>query len=266
MPAHLLSISLASALQQLQTCLEKAPLALSFQVIVSLQEDAPPHYEARCILSKEDDKLPTALLFETATINALGTELEQRIIEQIWELRAKTQTTNRSDRLISINLTHNSIVNIPFLEWLKNKLSENSIWASQLVFQISETDALVAQHHLAHFGEVLQQSNSAAAISQFGCTPNPLGYLSLLPAEYVKLDVGMLKKIDSSQECFQHLIDTVAKLHSKGVKVVAPMVEELSLLVLLQQARVDLVQGHCLHSPSNSMNFEFPRTQTLKFS
>jgi diguanylate cyclase (GGDEF)-like protein len=266
LPAHLLSISPASALQQLQICLKETLLPLSFQAIVNLQEDDSPHYEARCALSKGEDKLPTALLFEAATINALGAELDQRIIEQIWELLAKTKKTNRPDMRISINLTHNSIVSIPFLEWLKAKLSENSIWASQLVFQISETDALVAQHHLAHFDEALQQSNSAAAISQFGCTPKPWGYLSLLPVKYVKLDIEMLKKIDTSQECFQHLVDTVAKLHSRDIKVVAPMVEKLSLLVLLQQAKVDLVQGHCLHSPSDSMSFEFPRAQTLRFS
>lgn len=263
LPAHLLSISPESALKQLQLALKKTPLALSFQATVNLQDDALQHYEVRCLLSRNEDTLPTALLFETAARNALGEQLDQRIINQVLQLLSEV---NQSGLRLSINLSHNSLVSKKFLHWLTDRLTKNSAWAAQLVFQISETDALVAQHHLAYFCESIGRLGSKIALSKFGCTPDPLRYLSLVPASYIKLDAEMLAKIHVNQEKYENLHDMVGKLHDTGLRVIAPMLEELSILLLLWQMKIDFVQGNCLHAPADSMDFEFPGSQTLKLS
>ncbi len=263
LPTHLVSISPESALQQLQTTVQKIPLPLSFQATVNLVGQGLKHYEVRCPLSQDENKLPTALLFETAARNALGEQLDQQIIEQVWGLLS---TLNQSDLCLWINLSHNSIVSTQFLQNLENKLAKNPALASQLVFQISEIDVLIAQHHIAYFCELLEQQGSRIAVSNFGCTPNPLRYLSLVPASYVKLDTGMLKKISSNQEIYEATATVTKELHARGLKVVAPMVQELSVVEFLWRAKIDFVQGNCLHAPTSSMNFEFSKPQTLMFS
>ncbi len=263
LPTHLLSISPESALLQLQIALQKSPLALSFQATVNLRMDVLQHYEVRCQLSRQEDSLPTALLFETAARNALGQQLDQRIIEQLWQQLPKT---DQADMRLFITLSHNSLVSSEFLQWLQDKLTGNSSWASLLIFQISETDALVAQHHLSNFCEVIKSLGSNIAVSNFGCTPNPLRYLSLLPASYVKLDTGMLAKISNNQQNYEALVNMTKELHTRGLQVITPMLEDLSQMPLLWRAKIDFVQGNCLHAPTESMDYDFPKTQTLRFA
>ncbi len=257
------SISPESALRQLHTAMQKTPLPLSFQATVNLFEHSPKHYEVRCPLSQNENTLPTALLFETAARNALGEQLDQQIIEQVWGLLAKLC---QSELCLWINLSHNSIVSTQFLQKLENKLASSPALASQLVFQISEIDVLAAQHHITRFCEVLAQRGSKIAVSNFGCTPNPSRYLSLIAASYVKLDAGMLAKISNNKEVYEAAVAVIRKSHGRGLKVVAPLVQELSVVEFLWRAKIDFIQGNCLHAPDSSMNFEFWTPQTLMFS
>ena len=262
LPAHLVSISPDVALTQLHAALECPELKLNFQALVRLAEDPLQHYEVRCSLAHHEQSLPTLLLFETAAKNALGEQLDQRIIEQIMRRLSGDAIPNR--RLV-VNLSHNSLVSIHFLRWLQERLNGRRPFASQLVFQISETDALIAQHHLITFCEFIEKVGCKLSLSNFGCTPKPLRYLSLVPAAYVKLDTGLLRKIDVNQANLEYLKSLIEELHERGIRVIAPILEQLPLLPLLWQANIDFLQGNCLHAPSTSMNFEFVETQTVNF-
>ena len=262
LPAHLVLISPDIALKQLHAALACSKLELNFQAFVNLTEDPLQHYEVRCALAQREQSLPTLLLFETAVKNALGEELDRRIIEQVMRRLSKDAISNR--RLV-VNLSHNSLLSVHFLRWLEQQLSGRRSFASQLIFQISETDALIAQHHLSTFCEVIEKLGCKLSLSNFGCTPKPLRYLSLVPAAYVKLDTGLLRKVDVNQTNLELLSSLIEELHEKGISVIAPMLEQLPILPLLWQANVDFMQGNCLHPPSTSMRFEFIKTRTVNF-
>ena len=85
----------------------------------------------RCALAQREQSLPTLLLFETAVKNALGEELDRRIIEQVMRQLSKDAISNR--RLV-VNLSHNSLVSVYFLRWLEQQLSGRRSFASQLIF------------------------------------------------------------------------------------------------------------------------------------
>lgn len=262
LPAHLASISPEIALRQLQEALERNELALNFQALARLQEDPQQHYEVRCSLALHENSLPTVLLFETAARNALGERLDRRILEQVIN-RVSNDTV--ADRRLLVNLSHNSLVSTAFLQWLEQRLGSNTQLASQIVLQISEIDALIAQHHLISFCQVIKKLGCALSLSNFGCTPKPLRYLSLVPASYVKLDTGLLTKIDMNQGNLAAVESLTAELHERNIRVIAPMLERLPVLPLLWRTEIDFMQGNCLHSPSSCMNYEFLKTQPLHF-
>ena len=192
----------------------------------------------------------------------MGELIDRRIIEQVLE----TLTANRdADLRLLINLSHNSIVSGKFLDWLSERLGGDGVASSRLVMQISETDALVAQHHLRYFCELIEKLGCKISISNFGCTPNPLRYLSLVPANYVKLDSGLLTNIDINQSNLDALKILVKELHQRKISVIAPLVEQLSLLPLLWQSNIDYFQGHCLHRPATSMQHKFVETRSVSF-
>lgn len=259
---QLLDTSPQRALKLVLQALRDNRLELCFQATPSLREDGLQHYEIRCRLPVGSTTAPTRALFETAVNNALGEEIDRRVVAQALEL---LQREKRRDLRLTINLTHNSLVSPRFLRWLEAEVATRTQYAQQLVFQISEIDVLIAQHHLGHFCEKLEQLNIKLCISHFGCTADPFRYLSLLRVHFVKLDNSLFAKINVNAGQYQQLITIIARLHENGLDVIAAMIEKMSLLPLLWQAKVNFVQGYCLQEPSASMGFEFLKEETLKF-
>lgn len=262
LPAHLSATSPEIALRQLHAAMELPELELNFQALLNFTEEPVEHYEVRCSLACNERSLPTVLLFETAARNALGEQLDRRIIEQIIGLLSDDP---RPLRRLLVNLSHNSLVSIHFLRWLEERLENSKGIATQLVLQISETDALIAQHHLISFCELIERIGCKLSLANFGCTPKPLRYLSLVNASYVKLDTALFNKIEVSQVKLEFLKSLIEDLHSREIRVIAPLLEQLPILPLLWKAQVDFMQGNCLHSPSNCMDYEFFETQTIRF-
>lgn len=257
------------ALQRLRAALQENKLQLSFQPTVSLQVDELQHYEIRCHLAPGEDLLPTRLLIETAARNALGEDIDRLIIRRAIGLlqgkgQGKGQEKEREKLRLTINISHNSLVSPKFFDWIQAQLINRPNIASQLVFQLSEIDVLIAQHHMGNFCHQLQQLKLKLSISNFGCTNDPFRYLSLLNAHFVKLDASLLERL-STQSDTKQLSSTIDRLHENGLLVIAAMVEKMSLLPLLWRARTDFVQGNCLQEPSSSMGFAFLKEETLSF-
>lgn len=254
------AIPVASALAKLQQALQAEKLQLTFQPLVSLKEDGLKHYEVRTRLPGEEGSLPASILFEAAIQNAMGAEVDRWVIRKV--LLLLRHSDDRALRL-TISLTQNSLVSPRFFDWLQKTMAKHSSLGEQLVFQISEIDVLIAQHHMDYVCQNLNQLNIKLTISNFGCTADPFRYLPLLRAHFVKLDVSLLEKINVDPHKSRQLAKTVTKLHENGLRVIAAMLEDMSILPLLWKARVNFIQGHCMQEPGTTLDFEFLREQTI---
>jgi EAL domain-containing protein (putative c-di-GMP-specific phosphodiesterase class I) len=88
-------------------------------------------------------------------------------------------------------------------------------------------------------------------------------YLSLLEAQVIKLDYPLVRLAAIERKRHQNLVEMVSEIHEQGMKVIAPMVEQIQELPLLWEAGIDFVQGHGLHKPDSQLNFEFVKNQEL---
>ena len=221
---------------------------------VSLQASDLEYYEIRSSLPATGSRLSASLVFELAVQNALGESLDRVVICKALQLLQQ----NRSHRLhFNINLTLNSLVSPSFFSWLREKLEDHPGLGGHLLFQISEIDVLIAQHHMNYFSEKLNDLQIKLSINHFGCTADPFRYLPLLRAHFVKLDVSLLKKVNVDTVRREQLGRTVSKLHDHGLSVIAGMVEDMSLVPLLWKAEVNFVQGYCMQKPASTLDFEF---------
>ena len=258
MPA--LQIPAETALRRLRCALKENQLRLTFQAIACLKEDGLQHYELRTCLADADAGLPAAILFETAVQNAMGEAIDRWVIEQAFRVLRQ----NRRERLrLTVSLIQNSLVSPKFFPWLENRIGHFGQVAEQLVFQISEIDVLIAQHHMDYFCHKLNPLNINLCVSHFGCTANPFRYLPLLCAHSVKLDVSLPEKLRLNTMKIQLLKRTINQLHETGLRVIAAMIDDISLLPLLWLSKVNFTQGYCLHKPNSVMNFEFLKDETL---
>jgi EAL domain-containing protein (putative c-di-GMP-specific phosphodiesterase class I)/GGDEF domain-containing protein len=180
------------ALRCLRQALRENQLRLSYQAIAGFKEDGLRHYEVRTRLARPDAELPAVTLFEAAVQNAMGEAIDRWVIEQA--LQVLQQDRQRTLRL-TVSLTQNSVVSSKFFHWLESRMQHFGSSAEQLVFQISEIDVLIAQHHMDYFCHKLELLNIKLCVSHFGCTADPFRYLPLLRAHSVKLDIALTKKL-----------------------------------------------------------------------
>ncbi|HJO12904.1 MAG: GGDEF domain-containing protein [Gammaproteobacteria bacterium] len=237
-----------------QTALQSSSFGLLFQATLCFKNDDLKHFEIRSqFRDEEGSKLPSELVFESAIQNALGEQLDRRVILEA----LKTLGLTRNQQLrFTINLTQNSIVSADFFPWLESVLKNYPALSGQLVFQLSEIDILIAQHHMEYFCQMLSQLDIRLSISNFGCTLDPFRYLSLLRAHYVKLDVSLLKKLGREHIRQQNLISLVSEIQDNGLQVIAPLIERSSFLPLLWQAGIEFAQGNVIHKPEQKLNLQ----------
>ncbi len=243
---------------QLLALLQQRQLQPTFQPVVSLAGDSTPFFEIRTAC--HDPRIGTAALIEQIVQNALGERLDRWIVSSaLHELRK----VRSSPLHLLINLTQNSLVSRPFLEWLASRVAELGARAASLVFQISELDLLSAQHHVQRYSEILTAQGCQLSISYFGCTPDPCRYLSLLQAHYVKLDSSLTIAVERDSEDLEHLLALTARLQALGLRSIAGQVDAMALLPRLWSAGINYVQGNCLAAPSQQLAYNFPRRMTL---
>ncbi|NKB34783.1 MAG: EAL domain-containing protein [Pseudomonadales bacterium] len=256
----LVSIDSETVLKGIQTGLREDSFRLSFQPIVSLKDDEREHYEVRCAAPESFAAIPTSAMFEYAVLNAFGEPIDRWVIRQVFRL---FQFGRKANLQLTINLSQNSLVSADFFPWLQAELKEYPGIREHVIFQVSELDILISQHHMTFFCQQLADLQLTLSVSHFGCTADPFRYLPLISAHRVKLDVSLLERINESANRRKLLAETVAKLHEHGLRVTAAMVEQMLLLPLLWRANVNFVQGNCFQAPTDYMNFQFNQRFSL---
>jgi len=244
--------TLANTLEPLRQALKDENLLLVYQPTISLKADLREYYEVRCRVPVADRLIYPAEFLDAANQHGLGERLDRYVISHA--LRVLT-SQNRDDLRLTINLTANSLLSQTLPVWLTQELQRQQQSSRQLILQISELDIMSAPDEARAFCQKIRDLGFALSLTHFGCSLDPIRMLGQFPADFVKLDRSLIQHVDLDVQQRAQLQDVVSSLQAQGVRVIAPMIEDIELLPLLWQANVNFVQGNCLHEPSDHMEF-----------
>jgi EAL domain-containing protein (putative c-di-GMP-specific phosphodiesterase class I) len=177
-------------------------------------------------------------------------------------MRAIRHQANERLRL-TINLTANSLLSQTLVAWLTAELQRQHQNPRQIILQVSEADFLSAPEQGRAFCELLRALGFELSLTHAGCSLDPLRIPGEIQAEFVKLDRSLLQNIDVDSRQRERLYEVVSALQGQGIRVIAPMVEDVQLLPMLWQANVNFVQGNCLQQPADHMDFGLFNEQEL---
>lgn len=154
-----------------------------------------------------------------------------------------------SNQLYNINLSGASVNDDQFLKFLKHRLSEYQIPPECICFEVTETIAIANLEKASQLIRAVKELGCSFALDDFGSGMSSFAYLKHLPVDYLKIDGGFVKDIDSDRmdyamvECFNRLS------HFMGIQTIAECVEHESTLKTLQTIGVDYAQGFCISEP-----------------
>lgn len=242
----------SAMLELLRQSLQDENLLLVYQPTVCLKADAREYFEVRVRVPMADRLVYPAEFLDAANQHGLGERLDRYVLTHA--MRSIRHQANERLRL-TINLTANSLLSQTLLAWLTAELQRQHQNPRQIILQVSEADFLSAPEQARAFCAQLRALGFELSLTHVGCSLDPFRIPCEVQAEFVKLDRSLLQNIDVDTRQRERLHEVVGALHGQGISVIAPMIEDIKLLPMLWQAKVNFVQGNCLQQAADRMDF-----------
>lgn len=244
----------AGLVEQLRLALAGSGLEVLFQPIMPLHGEQHPQFQALLRLRGAGGQLHVAAELipaaeQAGLLGAVDRWVLQHCIEQ---LGATPVAANRPRLFVSQSLA--SARDAHAVERLRELLERNAVGASCIVLELRSSDVLGAPGEVRHYAAALQAGGAALSLSGFGNTTD-LRLLDALTPNYIKLDVDLLQRHDANaNEDLRMLVDG---LHERGVRVIAPCVEEASVVATLWSSGADYIQGNFVQAADRGFAFDF---------
>jgi EAL domain-containing protein (putative c-di-GMP-specific phosphodiesterase class I) len=151
---------------------------------------------------------------------------------------------------LSINFMPNAVYNpahcIQTTLWTAEKCD---FPPERIIFEFTESEE-VDHAHLQAILAVYHAHGFQTAIDDFGAGHSGLRRLSDLHPDLVKLDMGLIRGIDTDRRRRAIVAGTVGICRELGIEVVAEGIETVGELHCLQDCGIDLIQGYLLAHPA----------------
>lgn len=119
----------------------------------------------------------------------------------------------------------------------------------RIVFELTESDRLDVEHARA-IAAGSARHGFRTALDDFGYGYAGLVTLADVPTDFVKLDIGLIRGIDSSSERQTIVAGLVAMMAALGRRLVAEGIETAAELATVRALGIEMVQGFYLGRPS----------------
>ncbi len=168
---------------------------------------------------------------------SLGSLLDKCLIETVYEQKL----LERNYEPIAINLTHQSISDHQFHEWLNHFLRHAS-HAKRICFEIPEAGVYTDLDACRHLCRIIRDNGAHFGIDHFGRQFGSMSYLQELRPSYVKLDQSFSYYDEASHnsELCRAIINVAKGL---DIQVIATGIQEQAQLERFNELRTDAYQG-----------------------
>ena len=185
-------------------------------------------------------------------------KIDKWVIEHVFKLLEQEQY---ADYKFSVNLSGSSFEDEELLAYLTTKFESNQKLCEAIVFEVTETSAVMHIEGAGEFMHTLLEYGVQFALDDFGTGFSSFAYLKHLPVDIIKIDGMFVKDIvnDPADQAMVRSINHIA--HSLNKKTVAEYVENEEILKILQDIDVDFFQGYHIGKPA-----ELEIYSSLKFT
>lgn len=149
----------------------------------------------------------------------------------------------------SINLSGESINEDQFLEFIRTQFAKSGVPTSAICFEITETAVITNLSKAGYFIRELRALGCSFSLDDFGSGMSSFGYLKYLPVDYLKIDGGFVKDMETDAIDYA-MVEAINRIGQvMGLKTIAEFVENDNIRQRLKELGVNYAQGFGIHKP-----------------
>lgn len=239
----------------IQRALDGHGLELAFQPIMSLRGDDDEQFQALLRLRDADGHLHAAHeLIPAATRAGLMGAVDRWVLEHCVERILQRGHAGRAPRLF-FSQSIDSVRDAQAPTWLRALLARRQVAGDALTLELHIDDAAAAPAEMRRHTVAMKALGVHVALSGVEPGERDQGVLDALPIDFVKLAPRCLDgSADTSRDALRTLID---HLHERGMRVIAPRVEDACGAAALCRVGVDFIQGNFVQPADAELAFDF---------
>ena len=189
------------------------------------------------------------LLEETGLIYSVGDWIVTQVIDFI-------HSHHTYDVSFSINLSALQCNNLELVNFVKTKIDESGINASQIEFEITETLLINDFEKTTTFLDELHSIGCSIALDDFGTGYTSMSYLSRLPIDVIKIDKSLIRNINGNEN-LQSIVKAIMTMsNSLGMKNIFEGIETEDELDEIKKLQGNIIQGYLFSEPLNTNEIE----------
>jgi EAL domain-containing protein (putative c-di-GMP-specific phosphodiesterase class I) len=230
--------------QRIRTALEEDRFELFQQPILDIRKDEVTHHELLVRLPGDSGELiPPGTFLYIAEQFGLIQSIDRWVVCQAARLIERLHAEGDPVTL-TVNLSGASITDASLLEVVEQEIRETGIDPHSLIFEVTETAAIVNIDKARRFAARLGELGCAFALDDFGAGFGSFYYLKHLPFDYLKIDGDFIRQLPTSKADQLTVKAIVQIAHGLGKQTVAEFVGDDATLTLLSRFGVDYAQGY----------------------
>ncbi len=201
---------------------------------------------------------PTTFLHLAEHVDEILT-VDRWVIDHALRLIGESSQTSH----FQINISGRSLADPLLLEHIRAAVDRFGVDPEHLTIEITETAAIGNLSVARRFADGVRELGCQLALDDFGTGNTPLGFLTKLPVDLVKIDgsfIHDLPRSEPQQAVVQGLVQMCRKL---GILTAAEYVQDDATLDLLREYGVDFAQGFHVGEPEQ-LFAERRRTRSIE--
>jgi diguanylate cyclase (GGDEF)-like protein len=235
--------------ERIRNAIDGDGLTLHAQPVLNLATNAISQYELLVrMVGPDGELLPPHAFLPSAERSGMVQEIDLWVTRTAIRLIDRHRRAGRELRL-EVNLSGRTLGDPTLPRAIEAELAAVPIDPGNLIFEVTETAAVLNMDEARHFASELARMGCHFALDDFGAGFGSFYYLKYLPLDYLKIDgdfIGDLAMNVTDQAMVQAIVDLSQRL---GKATIAEFVGDQRTVELLRAYGVDYAQGYHVGAP-----------------
>ena len=251
-----LMLSERAMTQQILEALEEDRIAVYYQPIYSIEKKRFTSAEALVrIIDREGNIIPPGKFVHIAENNGMIIEIGKKVFEKVCNFFQQSRLEDLGIQYVEVNLSVVQCADDKLADIFIDIMRVSNMNPAHINLEITESASLHAKQILISNMEKMIESGMHFSIDDFGTGQSNLNYIVDMPVKIVKFDREMIQAYFSSEKARYVMDAAMHMIHGMGLKIVAEGIETEEQYKIMEEIKIDYIQGYYFSKPLPEQEF-----------